>query len=48
MIEKLKHLPVFTEYLENIQEKDITATQEPGVWQLIKERMAYGDSKWKF
>lgn len=41
----MKQLPVYTEYLESIQEKDIIATQEPGVWQLIKNRMAYGDSE---
>ncbi|KAF8787859.1 Nucleoporin NUP188 like protein [Argiope bruennichi] len=42
--EQLKNLTTFTEFWENIDERDIVATPEPNVWQLIKDRPIYGDS----
>ncbi|KFM64790.1 Nucleoporin NUP188-like protein, partial [Stegodyphus mimosarum] len=44
VIERIKCLPVFTEYLENVDERDIIATQEPCVWQSIKSKPVYGDN----
>ncbi|XP_035233762.1 nucleoporin NUP188 homolog [Stegodyphus dumicola] len=44
VIERIKCLPVFTEYLENVDERDIIATQELCVWQSIKSKPVYGDN----
>ncbi|XP_054720648.1 nucleoporin NUP188-like [Uloborus diversus] len=43
VVQTINKLPVFTEFLENIDERDVTATQEPNVWELIKDRTLYGD-----
>ncbi|GFQ92974.1 nucleoporin NUP188 homolog [Trichonephila clavata] len=42
--EQLKNIPTFTEFWENIDERDITATPESNVWQLVKDRPVYGDN----
>ncbi|CAL1295040.1 unnamed protein product [Larinioides sclopetarius] len=42
--EQLRHLTTFTEFWENIDERDIIATPEPNVWELVKDRPIYGDS----
>ncbi|GIX94033.1 nucleoporin NUP188 [Caerostris extrusa] len=44
VVEQLRNLPTFTEFWENIDEREIIATPEPNVWQLVKNRPIYGDN----